>query len=121
MASPLPAPDMGQGGAWSLAFAAYREADAVRAEFEAASSAASAPPGGRAFEEQEALDDEYGLFVNAADSAMLALLRAPAPDLAALVVKIGLISAHSVWENGGGEDCLLWLEADARRLAGEGK
>jgi hypothetical protein len=63
------------------------------------------------------MDDEYGLFVNAADSAMLTLLEAPAPDLEALVVKIGLISAHSVWENDGGEECLVWLEADARRLA----
>lgn len=107
----------GQEGAWDVALAAYREADAVRAEFEVATSAASAGPGGRPFDEQEALDDAYGVFVDAADEAMLRLLKAPAPDLEALVVKIGLISAHSVWENDGGEDCLAWLEADARRLA----
>ncbi|MGA9581763.1 MAG: hypothetical protein WBR13_07330 [Allosphingosinicella sp.] len=105
-------------GTWGAALAAYLEADAARARFEAATSAASAGPGGRSFDEQEALDDEYGLFVNAADSAMLKLLRAPAPDLEALAMKIGLISAHSVWENEGGEDCLVWLEGDARRLAG---
>ena len=102
---------------WRDALAAYREADAARAKFEVATSAASAGPGGRSFDEQEALDDEYGVFVDAADSAMLRLLEAPAPDLEALVVKISLISAHLVWENEGGEDCLVWVEADARRLA----
>lgn len=109
---------MGEGEPWPLALAAYREADVARAKFEAATSAASAGPEGRAFDEQEALDDEYGLFVNAADAAMLRLLETPAPDLEALVLKIGLISAHSVWENDGGEECLVWLEADVRRLAG---
>ncbi|MET1111943.1 MAG: hypothetical protein ABWX67_10505 [Allosphingosinicella sp.] len=52
---------------------------------------------------------------------MLALLAAPAPDLEALAMKIALISAHLVWENEGGEDCLAWLEADVRRLAGVAK
>jgi hypothetical protein len=102
---------------WELVLAAYREADAARAKFEAATCAASVGPEGRSFDEQEALDDEYGVFVGVADSAMLALLEARAPDLDALVVKISLISEHRVWENDGGEDCLAWLEADARRLA----
>jgi hypothetical protein len=104
-------------GRWEQVLAAYREADSARAEFEVASSAASAGPEGRSFDEQEAMDDEYGVFVNSADSAMLALLEAPAPDLEALAVKISLIGDHLVWELEGGEDCLVWLEADARRLA----
>lgn len=119
--SPKPSPLQGEWDVWQLAFAAYREVDGARAKFEVATSAASAGPGGRPFAEQEALDDEYGLFVNAADSAMLRLLEAPAPDLDALVVKIALISDHLVWENDGGEDCLVWLEADARRLAAREK
>jgi|GEM_PF-2913565 len=108
---------MGEGDLWPLALAAYREAEAAREKFEVATSAASAGPGGRAFDEQEALDEEYGFFVNAADAAMLRLLETPAPDLEALVVKIGLISEHAVWESDGGEERLAWLEADARRLA----
>jgi hypothetical protein len=48
---------------------------------------------------------------------MLRLLETPAPDLEALVVKIALIGEHLVWELDGGEECLAWLEADARRLA----
>jgi hypothetical protein len=82
-----------------------------------ASSAASAEPEGRSFDEQEAMDAEIWVFVGAADRAMLRLLEAPAPDLEGLVVKISLISEHRVWENDGGEECLVWLEADARRLA----
>ncbi|HEX8063551.1 MAG TPA: hypothetical protein VF535_10065 [Allosphingosinicella sp.] len=61
------------------------------------------------------------MFVGVADSAMIALLEARAPDLQALAVEISLISAHSVWEIDGGEDCLAWLEADARRLAEAGQ
>jgi hypothetical protein len=115
--SPRPSPLQEEEEVWDVALVAYREADAARARFEVETSAASAGPEGRSFEEQEGLDDEYGLFVSAADSAMLRLLEAPAPDLEALVVKICLISAHLVWESDGGEDCLAWLEADARRLA----
>jgi hypothetical protein len=64
------------------------------------------------------LDARFGEVVEAVDEAMLALLRAPAPDLEAMAVKISLISDHLVWELEGGEDCMVWLEADARRLAG---
>jgi hypothetical protein len=78
-------------------------------------------PGRRPFDEQEALDERYGEVVDAADVAMLALLEAPAPDLEALAVKISLTADHLVWELEGGEDCLVWLEADARRLAAEKK
>jgi hypothetical protein len=35
----------------------------------------------------------------------------------ALAVKISLIGDHLVWELEGGEECMVWLEADARRLA----
>lgn len=48
---------------------------------------------------------------------MFRLLEAPAPDLEAMAVKIGLIARHRALELDGGEECLGWLEADARRLA----
>jgi hypothetical protein len=104
------------GGNWSDAFRAYCKAEAARERFEAASSA-SAGPSGRAFEAQEALDERLGGFVNAADAAMLRLLEAPAPDVGAMAVKIGLIARHRALELDGGEECLAWLEADARRLS----
>lgn len=77
----------------------------------------SGGPGGRSFEEQEALEERFGRYCEAFDSSMIRLLAVPAPDLGALVVKIALISDHLVWEMEGGEECLVWLEADARRLA----
>ena len=46
------------------------------------------------------------------NKAMLALLETLAPDLEALAVKISLIGDQLE----GGEDCLVWPEADARRL-----
>lgn len=115
---PPPAPPCVQEGeAWSEIFRAYRRAEAVMERFQEASSAKAYGPGRRPFDEQEALDARFGEIVDVADGAMLALLRAPAPDLEALAVKIALISDHLVWELEGGEDCLAWLEADARRLA----
>jgi hypothetical protein len=99
----------------------FRCIDFAKARFEEASSAKAYGPGRRPFHEQEALDERFGEVVDAADAAMLALLEAPAPDLEALAVKISLIADHLVWELEGGEDCLVWLEADARRLAGQVK
>jgi hypothetical protein len=78
----------------------------------------AATPVWRPLEEREALEDAYGERDSAFDAAMLRLLETPAPDLEALVVKIALIGEHLVWEMSGGEDCLAWLEADARWLAG---
>jgi hypothetical protein len=80
----------------------------------------AATPAWRPFEEREALEDAYGKRDSAFDAAMLRLLETPAPDLEALVVKIALTGEHLVWEMSGGEECLEWLEADARRL-GQGQ
>jgi hypothetical protein len=102
---------------WERALSALRRTTIAMEKFKAASSAASAPPDGRSFEAQEALDDEFAGFVDAADAAMLRLLGTPVPDLEALAVKIALVGEHRVWELDGGEECLAWLEADARRLA----
>lgn len=104
-------------GAWGRLFADFRRVDLARERFQEASSARAYGPGRRPFAEQEALDARFGEIVEVSDEAMLALLQAPAPDLEALAFKISLIGDHLVWELEGGEDCLVWLEADARRLA----
>ena len=96
----------------------FQRVDFAKERFEEASSAKAYGPGRRPFAEQEALDERFGEVVEAADEAMLKLLEAPAPDLLALAEKISLIGDHLVWELEGGEECLVWLEADARRLAG---
>lgn len=105
-------------GSWPELFWRFRTVDFARAQFEEASSAKAYGPGRRPFGEQGALEGRFGEVVGAVDKAMLALLEAPAPDLEALALKISLIGDHNVWELEGGEDCLVWLEADARRLAG---
>ena len=104
-------------GSWAELLRRFRRIDFAKERFQEASSAKAYGPGRRPFEEQEALDARFGEVVDAADEAMLALLEAPAPDLDALAVKISLIGDHLVWELEGGEDCMVWLEADARRLA----
>jgi hypothetical protein len=105
-------------GSWAELFRRFQRIDLARERFQEASSGRAYGPGRRPFREQEALDARFGEVVEAVDEAMLALLRAPAPDLEAMAVKISLISDHLVWELEGGEDCMVWLEADARRLAG---
>lgn len=120
-ALPPPTPSATNGKsalrAWTVALAAFCWAEAELKACGQRTSRASAGPQGRSFEEQEALDDSYGEQVSAFDSAMLTLLQAPAPNLEGVAVKIGLIGRHRVLELDGGDDCLLWLEADVRRLA----
>ena len=105
-------------GSWAELLGRFRRIDFAKERFEEASSAKAYGPGRRPFGEQEALDERFGEVVEAADAAMLKLLEAPAPDLTALAEKISLIGDHLVWEMEGGEECMVWLEADARRLAG---
>jgi len=56
--------------------------------------------------------------LDALGPALLRLLKAPAPDLEALAVKIETIIAHEAYSTSGGEACLEHLCRDARRLAG---
>ncbi|HEX6374452.1 MAG TPA: hypothetical protein VFZ91_01900 [Allosphingosinicella sp.] len=112
-----PLPQKAGEGKWKKALRAFRCAVIAKDRFEEASSAKAFGPGRRSFDAQEALDERFAGFVNAADSAMLRLLGTPAPDVGALAVKTALIADHQVWEISGGEDCLAWLEADARWLA----
>jgi hypothetical protein len=51
------------------------------------------------------------------DAALKALLRTPAPHLAALAFKLDLLIAEQAWELTGGELCLAALRRDAHRFA----
>ena len=113
-AAPFPIEDE---GSWAELFRHFQRLDFAKKRFEEASSAKAYGPGRRPFEEQEALDARFGEVVEAAEGAMLEMLEAPAPDLEALALKISLIGDHLVWEMEGGEECMVWLEADARRFA----
>lgn len=112
-ASPSRSSAAEEEGAWSVALRALREAEAAVEGFERW----AASPAGRTLEERQR-DYVYEERTEEFVAAMLRLLRAPAPDIGAVAVKIGLIARHWVWELDGAADCMLWLEADARRLAG---
>jgi hypothetical protein len=77
----------------------------------------------RAEAELEALaqtqdDDVYDRAVGRHNAALAKLLRAPAPDVAAVAGKLELIVRHAVFELSFGEACLAALAGDLRRLAG---
>jgi hypothetical protein len=51
------------------------------------------------------------------DAALKALLRTPAPNLAALAFKLDMLIAEQAWEITGGELCLAAIRRDAHRFA----
>lgn len=101
---------------WQRALAAFRQAEAAKERFDRATRAATAGPGGRSFEEQWALDKRFGDYLVACNAALRRLVRTPAPDLAALAVKIALVVDEDVASLSGSERCMAALKADARRL-----
>ena len=103
---------------WSRALAGFRRAEARLAAFQA--GVALLPPEARAFPAAIPLDDRFDRLEGARLAALKRLLRAPAPDLAALSLKLDLAIADRAWELTGAESCLAALGADARRFAGEG-
>ena len=80
--SPSPA-NAGEDLRWRQRLAAYRVAEAAVRECERRTS-------GAPWEEQEAVEEEYGDRLGALYAALRRLMRAPAPDLPALAVKIEL-------------------------------
>lgn len=62
-------------------------------------------------------EDRFGDALDAFYRALRRLLRTPAPDLAALSLKIDLTVDHEIAELTGGDRCLAALKADARALA----
>jgi hypothetical protein len=87
------------GEDWDAALAAFRgAADAVAGEEKARA--------GASFEEAEAGQERYDRLCGAMEEALLALLGCPAPDVAALGLKLELADAHEVWTMSGGEGVL---------------
>lgn len=99
---------------WDRALAAYRRAEARVAAFKA--EEARLPAGRRAFPCED-LEDRFGALDGLRLAALRRLLHAPAPDLAAIALKLELAVADPAWELTGCETCLEAIQADARRLA----
>lgn len=99
---------------WDRALAAYRRAEARVAAFRA--EEARLPAGRRAFPCED-LEDRFGAVDGLRLAALRRLLQAPAPDLAAIALKLELAVADLAWELTGCETCLEAVQADARRLA----
>ena len=80
----------------------------------------AAEPKGVSFEAQCALDDAFSVLGGRHDRAVERLLLVPAPDLAALAVKIALLADQQAWELPRGDACLAALKGDAVRLCRPG-
>jgi len=110
---PRPLPGTGEGkGKWARALASVRRAEG---RMRAAEGACSVP--GLAIEEVFAREETLGDRIVGFNRALARLLAAPAPDLAALAVKIGLAADYEAVTLNGCEQCLQVMKADALRLA----
>lgn len=107
--SPLPEPIR-----WARTLAAYRRSEARMAAFQA--EVALLPAERRAFPACRPLEARFGDLDDRRFAALRRLLRLPAPDLAALSLKLDLVVADQAWELKGAEDYLAVIAADARRL-----
>ena len=72
---------------------------------------------GRPYEEQRGLERGYDERSDIMYDALRRLLRARAPDLAAVGVKMDLVVRHEVGTLTGGERCLAAIRRDVRRMA----
>ena len=95
---------------WGRALAAYRTAEAELKAYERLTS-------GAPWEEQAAIEDTHGDMSDVMYDSLRRLLRAAAPDVRALALKLDLVVAHDVGTLRGGELCLAALRRDARRLS----
>ena len=103
---------------WSRALAAYRRVEARLAVFRA--QVDTLPPERRAFPACAPLEDRFGDLECGRLAALRRLLRAPAPNLPALPLKIELAVDNQAWELTGGDLCFAAVKADAQRLVGAG-
>jgi hypothetical protein len=101
---------------WTRTLAAFRRAEARVAAFKAAE--ALLPPERREWPAVKPLEDRFGDLDSLRLAALRRLFRIPAPDLAALSLKLDLALADQAWELEGCENCLAAMADDARRLAG---
>ncbi len=65
----------------------------------------------------DALEERFERLDKLRLTAVRRLLRLPARDLPALVLKLDLAVAEQAWVDCGWEDCLALIAADARRIA----
>lgn len=108
-------PDRSSSGrSWERALAALRRAEARVAAFEAEERLLSAE---RRELAADALEERFGRLDKLRLAAVRRLLRLPAADLPALVLKLDLAVAEQAWEDCGSEDCLALIAADARRIS----
>ncbi len=99
---------------WTRAFAAFRRADARVAAFRAWEE--TLPPAARAFPASQPLEERCGALESARLAVLRRLLRATAPDLPALALKITLAIDDEIAFFPGGDRCLAAVKADALRL-----
>jgi hypothetical protein len=100
---------------WTRTLAAYRRAEARVASFKAAE--ALLPVARRGFPASNALEEEFGRLDSLRLAALRRLFRLPAPNVAALALKLRLAVANQAWELSGCERCLAAMAEDARRLS----
>ncbi len=100
---------------WVRTLAAYRRSEARFAAFQA--QVALLPEARRAFPACRPLETRFGDLDDRRFATLRRPLRIPAPDLAALSLKLDLAVADQAWELTGAEHCLAVIAADARRLA----
>ncbi len=103
---------------WTRTLAAYRRAEARVAAFKAAE--ARLPPERREWPAVKPLEDRFGDLDSLRLAALRRLFRLPAPNLAALSLKLDLALADQAWELEGCEDCLAAMAEDARRFVSRG-
>jgi hypothetical protein len=100
---------------WTRTLAAYRCAEARVATFKG--EEAGLPAERRKWPALAALEERFGDLDSLRIAALRRLLRLPAPDIAALSLKLDLAVADQAWELTGCEACLEAMAADARRLS----
>ena len=99
--------------AWRVAAAAVTEAEAALAAADAAQA------GARSRAEEFALEEVYSDRLADLYEAVRGLLRTPAPNVAALAVKVCLVVDHEVATLERAAPCMAALKADAVRLSGQ--
>lgn len=103
------APPPGLTLRWARALAAVRAAEAEVRDYERRTR-------GAPWEQQAAIEEEYGDRLDALYRALRRLLRLPAPDVGAFALKVVLAIDHEVGTLEGGEACLAVLRRDALRF-----
>jgi hypothetical protein len=101
---------------FSCALAAFRRAEARLAAFRRYE--ASLPAAARAFPACKPLEERGNELESARLARLRRLLQAPAPDLPALALKVGLAVDDEIAFYSGGDLCLAAVKADAQRLCG---